>query len=127
MSVFDSVDGDWLLVHDLWKRKGRKLLRFTMVHPQATTAMLGYIPTFLSESDPRSAREQLNANYAHGGGYDPFPGFKMLPDLNLQYPGDPPTRLLAFAELRDERILMYEHSWVAIVQKDGSWVVSRMD
>lgn len=102
-------------------------MKWEMKHPQATISMLGYIPGFLSEQDTRSAREQLDSNYSHAGGWNPFPGFTMKPNGDLQYPGDPPTRLLAETKLRDETIRFYEHAWVAIVQKDGSYEISRMD
>jgi hypothetical protein len=96
-----------------------------MVHPQARIEMLGCIPDFLSESDPRSAREQFDANYISG--WHPLPRFTMLPNGNMSYPGDPPTRLLAETELRAETIRFYEHSWVTVIQPDGSYEVSRMD
>lgn len=92
------------------------------------TEYLGLIPEMLSESDPRPAREQLNTGYSHGGGWHPFNGFKLnTTTLELYYPGDPPTQPLAYANLRDERIVVYEHSWVAIIQKDNSFEVCRMD
>lgn len=97
-----------------------------MMHPRATLDMLGYLPQFLSEDDPRSAKEQLDKNYPFGG-FQPFEGFTMLPDGNLAYPGDPPTILIAEAQLRDETIRFYQHAWVAVVQKDGSFEVARMD
>jgi hypothetical protein len=89
--------------------------------------MLGYLPQMFDERDPRPAREQVDANYGHGGGWEPFQGFTMLPNGNLSYPGDPPTALLAEARLRDEVIRFYEHSWVAIIQPDGSFEICRMD
>ena len=89
--------------------------------------MLGYIPSFLSESDPRSAKEQLDGNYNHGGGWRSMPGFIMLPNGDLSYPGDPPYALLAETSLRGEVIRVYHYSWVAIVQPDGTFDVSRMD
>lgn len=89
--------------------------------------LLGFIPGFLSENDPRPAREQIDSAYQHGGGWSPFEGFKMLSDGNMQYPGDPPTRLLAETKLRDEVIRFYEHSWLAIVQQNGSFEVTRVD
>lgn len=99
-----------------------------MKHPQATIEMLGYIPSFVSDDDPRPAREQLHQNYLPGGGWRSFKGFKMLPSGNLSYPGDPETRLLAEATTRaGETIRFYEHSWVAVVQQDGSYEISRMD
>lgn len=99
---------------------------------------VGMIPAFLSESDPRSAREQLNSNYAHGSGWRPFNGFKLSPGVepdmldgdsipNIQYPGDPALPPLAYAMLRDEMIIVYPHAWVMILQPDGSHEISRMD
>lgn len=103
------------------------MMIWTMLHPKMTPEMLGFIPMFLNENDPRGAREQINANYAHGGGWQPFYGFKMLPDTSLKYPGDPPVRLLAQTKLRDEVIRYYEHSWLVVIQPDGSWEASRCD
>lgn len=95
---------------------------------QGGLAMTGYIPTFLSEGDPRPAREQLNANYQHGGGWIPFGGFELRSsDMALLYPDDPPLRPIASANLREERILIYPYAWVLIMQPDGSWEVARMD
>lgn len=96
------------------------------MHPDCTEEMLGFIPFFLSDQDPRSAKEQFNENYAHAGGWQPFEGFKMVDD-GLLYPGDPKTMLLAETKLRDETIRFYEHAWVAIVQPDGSFEICRMD
>ena len=95
-------------------------------HPKATAEMLGYIPTFLNETDPRPAREQFAANYAYGG-WTKFEGFTMLSNGNLSYPEDPETRLLAETRLRDEVIRVYESAWVAIVQPDGRYEIARLD
>jgi hypothetical protein len=46
---------------------------------------------------------------------------------NLEYPGDPPTRLLAMTQLHNELILFYEHDWLVIKQADGSFDVARLD
>lgn len=94
-------------------------------HPQFRPDMLGYIPTFLNEDDPRPVREQFN--HAYSGGWRPFPGFEMLPNGDMAYPGDPPTELLAETKLRNETIRFYDCAWVAIVQPDGSFEVCRMD
>lgn len=96
-------------------------------HPEATPDMLGFLPTFLREADKRSAREQFDSAYSFAGGWHPFKGHTMLPNGNLAYPGDPPTLLLAEAKLHDETIRLYEHAWVAIIQKDGSYEIYRMD
>ena len=45
-----------------------------MVHPRATPDMLGYVPGFLVDSDPRPAREQFNERYRFGG-WKPNRGF----------------------------------------------------
>lgn len=96
------------------------------IHPQFRPEMLGYIPGFLSEHDPRPARVQLNANYPYGG-WVPFPGFKMMANGNLLYPGDPPVELLAETRLRDEVIRFYNYEWVVVMQPDGSFEACRMD
>ena len=96
-------------------------------HPQATMEHLGYLPGFLSENDARPAREQIDQNYRHGGGWEPFHGFTMLPNGDLAYPGDPPCELLAETRLRDEVIRFYHHSWLAVIQPDGSYEISRVD
>jgi len=93
--------------------------RFTMDH-------LGLIPSFLSEDDPRSAREQLDANYAHGGGWRPMKGFER-DGMVLRYPGDPPFKPLVMTGLREEVIVIYPHGIVMILQKDGSFEAARMD
>lgn len=98
-----------------------------MRHPRMTLEALGYIPSFLNERDPRPAREQFDAHYQHGGGWVPFNGFVMLPDGSLKYPDDPPLPILAETKLRDETIRYYPHSWVCIIQPDGSHEISRMD
>jgi len=96
-------------------------------HPSRVNDAVGCIPSFLSEDDPRPAREQLHQNYAHGGGWDPVPRFKMDDRNRLLYPGDPPMFPLVRMYLRDEEILIYISGWVAIKQKNGSFEVSRMD
>lgn len=98
-----------------------------MLHPAMSYDNLGYLPQFLSIEDERSAKEQLHDNYAHGGGWFPFKGFKMIEGNALKYPGDPAYHPLAKTTLRDETIFFYPHAWVAIVQKDGSYEVARMD
>jgi hypothetical protein len=96
------------------------------LHPQATYDHVGELPEFLSLSDPRPAKEQFNDNYRHGGGWNKMNGFTMR-GITMFYPGDPPFQPIAKMELRDEIILIYEHSIVAIVQRDGSFEAARMD
>jgi hypothetical protein len=57
-------------------------------HPQMTLDHLGWVPTFLSEDDPRPARVQIHENYSHGGGWAPLPKWELLPDNSIKYPGD---------------------------------------
>ena len=89
---------------------------------------LGYIPFFLSESDPRPAAEQIGEKYV--GGWRPFYGFQLsLDDMTLKYPEDPPMKPLASTQLRNEHIFYYEHSWVLILQEDDpeNWQIARLD
>lgn len=102
------------------------MISFTLVHPRANPEMLGLLSSFWSEHDPRSAAEQANSSYAHGGGWQPFSGFTVTPK-GLKYAGDPPMLLIAEAKLRNETIRLYECSWVSITQSDGSVEISRMD
>lgn len=85
----------------------------------------GYIPEFLSLSDPRPAREQFDENYISG--WWPFNGFELKPTMQLCYPDDPPMSPIAMMPFREERIFLYPHAWVLIMQKDGSYEVARMD
>lgn len=96
-------------------------------HPRANPEMLGYIPDMISDHSPLSAREQFDDNYRQGGGWRPFKGHTMLPNGDLSYPGDPPTKLLYETKLHKETIRVYDCSWVAIIQEDGSYEVARMD
>ena len=97
-----------------------------LCHPAFTQEGLGYLPSFLSESDPRSAREQLDAGYRQFGGWRPFKGFTVTA-RGLEYPNDPPQPLLAETRLRDEVVRLYKGSWVAIIQPDGSYEIAKMD
>jgi hypothetical protein len=104
------------------------MLNWKTRNPEA----LGLIPLFLSENDPRPAKEQLHENYLHGGGWRPFEGF-ILGFFNLSgaafldYPGDLPMREVGRAELRSELIIVFECSWVCIVQPDDTYEIARMD
>ena len=102
-------------------------MMWTKLDPRVSAEHLGLLPGMLSLNDPRPAREQLDANYQHGGGWRPFTGFRLRKDNTLVYPGDPPTIPLAMTTLRDELIVFYDCSWVAIIQPDRSFEVCRMD
>lgn len=95
-------------------------------HPRAEELM-GLIPHFLDEYDPRPAAEQFNERYAHGGGWSPMKGWTMPTTLHIEYSGDEPLHALAEIEFRNEAILVFPHAWVCIMQPDGSFEVARMD
>lgn len=92
-----------------------------------TAHNVGFIPNWLSETDPRPAKEQLHEGYAHGGGWHPQEGFTMLEDGSMKYPDDPPLEPLALMMLREERIVIYPLGYVAIIQPDRSFEICRMD
>lgn len=102
------------------------MIHFTLLVKGTTALMLGYIPLFLNNHDPRPAREQFNSNYKHGG-WQPIKGFKMLPSGAIKYPNDPVLIPFARAQLRKETIFIYPASIVAILQEDGTFEVARMD
>lgn len=88
--------------------------------------MWGFIPGFLNASDPRPAVEQIKENYI--GGWLPFAKFKLnVETMTLTYPGDPPMRPISLMIFRDEKLFLYESSWVLIMKPDQSWEVSRLD
>lgn len=89
--------------------------------------LMGYVPFFFSENDSRSAGEQLDANYSHGGGWNPMPKWEHLGDHVIKYPGDPKLRPIAVGELRDEKIFFYDHAIVAIFGADGAFGAGRVD
>lgn len=105
------------------------MIKFEFLDPRMTPEHLGLLPDFFSEEDPASAAEQLNINYAHGGGYTPFGDgtWILFPDLSLKYPGDPVLKPLAKAELHEETLVFYSGAILAIIQPDGTFKVTRVD
>jgi hypothetical protein len=114
------------------------MINFTMIHPRYRREDLGYVPGFLDPNDPRPAAVQIDANYQHGGGWSPMKRgeWAILPDGRAQYTSrdvgegdeqDPPLEIVAEAQLRDETIRMFEGAWTAIIQKDGSFEIDRLD
>lgn len=93
--------------------------------------VVGFIPQFLDESDPRSAVEQIDTAYQHGGGWRDFKGFQLAggggDPYFLTYPGDPHMRELSRATLRDETLVFFKCSWLAVIQPNGSFRVARLD
>ena len=103
-------------------------MQIEYIHPKATIDHLGFIPGFLSDDDPRPAKEQFHEHYRHGGGWLPIKGFAFNKvDHTMKYPGDPPFPPIALITLRNERIFLYESAFVAIVQSNNTYEVARMD
>lgn len=87
----------------------------------------GEIPFFVDDSDERPVAEQFNQHYAHGGGWRPMRGFEMDEHGKLSYPGDQPLVPLAIGMKGLEVIVVYNHSMIAILQRNGDFEVARMD
>lgn len=90
----------------------------------------GLIPEFLSEHDPRPAREQIHENYAHGGGWNSFHGFELRQHdgrYAIYYPGDPAMREVSRTSLRDELIVLFQYAWLAVIQPNGTYEIARID
>ena len=98
-----------------------------LLNRSVTPDDLGLIPHFLDEDDKRPAAEQFDEQYAHGGGWHPQPGFKLLSGDRLKFPGDPAFEPIAMISFRTERIMIYRYGYVAVIQTDGSFEACRMD
>jgi hypothetical protein len=89
--------------------------------------LVGFIPDFL-DFPGDTAKERLNAGYSHGGGWRPMQGWSFCADgASIKYPGDPAYKPVAKIIFGAETIYIYHLAWVAIVQSDGTFEVSRMD
>jgi hypothetical protein len=99
---------------------------FAEVDPELLAGLLGFIPGIILGR--HSAEEEVNAGYAHGGGWHSFSGFSMDHAGVMSYSGDPDQFPVAKAtNSLGETIYVYENAWVAIRQEDGQYDVSRMD
>jgi hypothetical protein len=89
----------------------------------------GLILTMLDSNDRRSAKEQLDEGYQHGGGWRPQEGFKFDKHTGaMTYPGDPPFKPRAAIKLRHELVVLYPFDYVAIMPDDKStFEICRMD
>jgi hypothetical protein len=88
----------------------------------------GLVLTMLDTEDPRTAKEQLDAGYQHGGGWRHQDGF--VHDAHtgsMAFPGDPPFEPRAAIRLRKELIVLYPYGYIAIIQPDHSFEICRMD
>jgi hypothetical protein len=95
----------------------------------ATLEHLGFIPQFVNAHDPRPAKDQIDEQYQHGGGWRNYTGFKLGDDNRLisQYAEDPDLLPIAEAKHDHEQLFFYDHAWTCIKQPDGSFEVARLD
>jgi hypothetical protein len=119
-------DEEWWCLEN-WEKM--QMIDVKFLHPRASWDHVGIIPQMLDANNPKPAREQLNDGYQHGGGWHPIQMEKwtLFDDNSIQYPEDPVLIPIAEMRLRDELILVYEYSMVAIIQPNRSFEVSRMD
>jgi hypothetical protein len=120
---YDGISSHSLAAH--LPEGARVQMKVTFYHPKCTIHHWGYIPSFLFEEDLRPAKEQFNDRYP--GGWQPFNGFTKDEENRLHYPGDPVQFPVSEIQFRNERIILYQHDWVCIIQPDGTWEVCRMD
>ena len=86
----------------------------------------GFIPSFLSENNPKTAIQQLNDGQP--GGQNKFEGFKFDPERKLlTYPGDPPMKVMSELHFKNDIIMLFPHAWILVLQPDGKWEVARCD
>lgn len=97
---------------------------------------LGYLPKIIRGDDPRPVKEQVAERYAHGGGWSPFPTGKWTMDQTTgaityppEEPGDEPEvyEPIALTTINHEKVFVYPHALVAVLQNDGTFDVVRMD
>lgn len=99
---------------------------WVQVNPAATMDHLGIIPSFLDPEDVRTAAMQIDENYCSG--WRPSSGFTMDKEKRtLKCAGDPDLPPLFMSLMGDELIFVYEYGYVAIVQPDETFEVSRLD
>lgn len=102
---------------------------WTLLHPRMTMDHLGLIPMLISASG-EPLKEQIQRNYAHGGGWSSAGFTKMIfnpEDCSAKYPGDPKMFARAKFVNGDETLYFYDHAIVAVVSAAGVAEFSRMD
>lgn len=104
-------------------------------------AVVGILPDLLNVYDPRPVKDQLNETYDHGGGWRPIKGFTLkavapglpvesrdvLAKLTAHFPNDPPFREVSRTIMGDELLVLFECDFMAIIQRDGSFEMARVD
>jgi hypothetical protein len=110
----------------------------TQHHPEISLdEAVGILPHFWDPADPRKAIEQHDTLRPPGGPWSDFSSkWTYDPATEAVQYGDPseedadPALLpLAYAilPLSRERIVVYPHAWVMILQDDGSFTIDRRD
>jgi hypothetical protein len=95
---------------------------------------IGMILTwFRNDEEGTPAIEQANSGYLNTGGC-PFEPTAVKFELDssgeeyaLRYENDPPLKELARTRIGEETVVVFEYAWVAIIQPDKTFVVSRCD
>lgn len=104
-----------------------KLIEWKMLHPKMSIDHLGFIPCWFIEGDLRRAEQVIDDCYRHGGGFRQFKGFALRADNSIKYPGDPILKPLASAQYGDELLVFYDSAFLAIIQPDRSFQITRVD
>jgi hypothetical protein len=97
----------------------------------------------LDPDDPRPAKEQLDANYQHGGGWRPSEvwttekpkGWKLTPGSTIggaiewvdSEGVEGPYEPLAFTKIHRDVVVMYPLELVLILSPNGSFEICRMN
>ena len=91
--------------------------------------LIGVIPMWLESMPAHPAREAIDNNYAHGGGWFSMKGFTVNEEGVLSYPEDPDLYPIVeyIREGHDERCFQYEYGWVSVVDAEGNLDVARID
>lgn len=77
------------LTPEIEEPEGTERTKWLHLDGTDATKDVGHLPLIFRTGDPRSAREQVEARYQHGGGYRVIPGFTvLLHGVALIYPGN---------------------------------------
>ena len=104
------------------------MLHFTPLVKGFNENMAGDLRFFANENSDTPLNKQINKAYSFGGGWNPLNGFEFNQETKgIKYPGDPELLPLAVATFKEQQVYLYHYSWVAIVNPDKSFEVSRVD
>lgn len=95
--------------------------------PEEIYHILGLLPGWVMNEEfmDKPLKEALDKQY--GFGLYESSGQTITADGVYQYPEDPDLYPLIKIQRKDETFYQYQYAMVAIVQKDGSTFVTRMD